>query len=79
MPPEDHQQEYQDLLVQMTTISAQLAQVICDVAELRTTLKTDVVTRSEFMPVRVIVYGGVGMILTAVLGALIALVVTHTP
>ena len=37
-------------------------------------LERDFVTRAEFNPVRTIVYGMVGIILVAVIGALIALV-----
>lgn len=36
------------------------------------------VTREEFSPVQKIIYGGVGIILSAVLCALIALVVFHS-
>lgn len=73
----DHQKEYQDLLIQMTTITAQLAQIVCDIADIKSTLKFDYVQRAEFLPVRNLIYGAVAMILTAVVGALIALVVTH--
>ncbi len=37
------------------------------------------VTRDEFWPVRTIVYGGAGIILLGVLGALLALVVVNRP
>lgn len=46
-----------------------------DVKEIKERLKSDFVSTSEFLPVRNIVYGQVALILTAVIGALIALVI----
>ena len=43
--------------------------------ELRSDLKDDYVTRTEFWPVKVLVYGFAGLVLVGVVGALIALVV----
>ena len=76
---ESHNKEYQELLIQLTTINGQMSRLVCDVSELKLQMKTDYVERKEFEPVRNIVYGAVALILTAVIGALIALVVTHTP
>jgi len=42
--------------------------------ELRSDLKHDYVTRAEFWPVKVLVYGFAGLVLVGVVGALIALV-----
>jgi hypothetical protein len=81
--PEEHAEllikEYQELVIQFTTLNGTLSRLVCDVAELKTQMKTDYVNRREFEPVRNIVYGAVGLILMAVLGALIALVVQHSP
>jgi len=46
-----------------------------DVAEIKEKLEKDYVTRDEFDPVKKIVYGMVGLVLVAVVSALIALVV----
>ena len=46
------------------------------VTKIETILERDVVTRAEFEPIRRIVYGMVGVILTAVIVAIVKLVVT---
>jgi hypothetical protein len=43
--------------------------------EIRVTLDSKIVTRDQFSPIQKIVYGGVGLILTSVVGALLALVI----
>ena len=40
-------------------------------------MKSHFVTQSEFWPVKVLVYGCTGMILTGVIGALLYLVIRH--
>ena len=45
-----------------------------DVKEIKDTLKKDYVTRSEFEPIKNVVYGVVGLMLTGVVGALITLI-----
>jgi hypothetical protein len=75
---EAQRREYQELLVQLTAMNGRLTRLVCDVAELKAQLKTDYVHRREFLPVRNIVYGAVALILTAVFGALIALVIIQT-
>jgi len=40
--------------------------------ELRSDLKDDYITRAEFWPVKVLVYGFAGLVLVGVVGALIA-------
>lgn len=54
---------------------------MCETLEaLITRLESDYVTKAEFWPVKTIVYAGAGMILVAVVGAVIALVVRgHVP
>jgi hypothetical protein len=46
-----------------------------DVADIKAKLEADYVTQDEFEPIKKIVYGMVGVVLLAVIGALIALVV----
>lgn len=46
-----------------------------DVKEIKYSLQQNYVTKDQFDPVRKIVYGLVGLILVAVVGALLALVV----
>ncbi len=45
-----------------------------NVSEMKDKMEKDYVTQDEFKPVKNIVYGLVGLILTSVVGALIALV-----
>jgi hypothetical protein len=45
-----------------------------DVKEIKDTLKKDYVTRAEFDPIKNVVYGVVGLLLTAVVGSLVALI-----
>jgi len=56
-------------------ISVKLDHAIGDIGSLKTLIREDFVSRHEFDPVKKVVYGMVGLVLTAVLAALIALVV----
>jgi hypothetical protein len=74
--------EYPDLesrnsTVQLALLQQQVATIACDILEVKTKLDRTFVTRAEFEPIRNLVYGAVGLILAAVLTALIALVVTR--
>jgi hypothetical protein len=60
--------------VTMARIDERLKAVQVDVIEVKALIKSDYVTRTEFEPVKKIVYGMVALILTAVLGALVGLV-----
>ncbi|MDR6305908.1 hypothetical protein GGQ85_003634 [Nitrobacter vulgaris] len=63
--------EYQtdhDLLIRVNTLMETMAN---DIKE----MKSHFVTQSEFWPVKVLVYGCAGMILTSVIGALLYLVI----
>lgn len=63
--------EYQtdhDLLIRVNTLMEMMAN---DIKE----MKSHFVTQSEFWPVKVLVYGCAGMILTSVIGALLYLVI----
>jgi hypothetical protein len=46
-----------------------------DVQEIKGKLEKNYITREEFDPIKKIVYGIVGLVLTGVLGALLALVI----
>ena len=64
-----------ELLIKLST---QLDNLVDDVRELKKGLgdmKSKFVTKEEFEPIKRLVYGAVGLILVAVVGALIALVV----
>lgn len=56
-------------------ISLKLDNAIRDISDLKSLVRADLVNRAEFDPIKKIVYGMVGLILTAVVVALIALVV----
>lgn len=64
-----------DERISLATIKTDLEYIKRDIGEIKQTLKADYVTREEFSPIRSIVYGMVGLILTAVIGALVALVI----
>lgn len=49
-----------------------------DVREIKTQITSNYVTKDQFEPVRRLVYGTVGIILTAVIVAVVALVVGNT-
>jgi hypothetical protein len=63
---------------QISTDAKAYAVIQFDVAALQEKVK-NCVTRDQFSPIRNIVYGAVAVILTTVLGAIIALVVTRSP
>lgn len=46
-----------------------------DIVEIKNQLKAEYVTREEYAPVKKLVYGMVGVILVAVVGALLALII----
>ena len=64
------------------TVATSVALIVNDIGyikhsmeEIKDALKNEYVTKSEFSPVKLIAFGFVGIIITAVLGSLIALVV----
>jgi len=59
-----------------TLIKNDIEYIKVDVEDINIKLDSHYVTRAEFDPVRNIVYGMVGVILLAVIGALITLVIT---
>lgn len=60
---------------QIALIASDVNYIKGDVQEIKSTLKSSYVTTDQFEPVKKIVYGLVGLILVAVVGALLALVV----
>jgi NAD(P)H-hydrate repair Nnr-like enzyme with NAD(P)H-hydrate dehydratase domain len=40
---------------------------------------TKLVTRLEFTPVKLLVYGGTGLLLSGIIGGLLTLLIKHTP
>lgn len=61
--------------VSLAVISTDLAYIKQDVAEIKRLQQTNYVSHDEFEPIKRIVYGLVGIILVAVVGALVSLVV----
>jgi len=55
-------------------LTVEIRQVREDVTEIKTRLENNYVTRYEFDPIKKLVYGLVSIVLTAVVGALVALV-----
>lgn len=59
----------------IATLSGKVTTAIRDLDELKTIIRSDFVTRAELDPIRRLVYGVVGLILTAVIGGLLGLVI----
>jgi hypothetical protein len=59
----------------LATLSGQVTTVSRDVEELKRMLRADFVTRAELDPIKRLVYGVVGLILTGVIGGLLGLVI----
>lgn len=59
-----------DINVQLALVSRDIEQVKKDLAEVQGTM----VTKAEFTPVKNIVYGVVGLLLTAILSQIVSLV-----
>ena len=60
--------------VQIAVIAEKVENIEKAVEEIKKKLEADFVTKAEFMPVRNIAYGLVTLVLTSVVGALLALV-----
>jgi len=60
--------------VKLAVIQKDLEYIKCSVEEIKGKLDKEYVTQDEFTPVKNIVYGIVGLILTSVVGALITLI-----
>lgn len=61
--------------VTLSRIKSDLEYIKRDISEIKNTLKADYVTREEFSPIKSIIYGLVALLLTGIVGALIALVI----
>lgn len=59
----------------LAIIANDISYIKRDVADIKTNVEHGYVTKDEFEPVRKLVYGLVGIILVAVVGALVGLVV----
>jgi len=59
----------------MDNIQCDVASVKTDIKDIKESMEADYVSRTEFNPIQKIVYGMVGLVLLAVLGALVSLVV----
>jgi len=60
---------------EQTGIEVKLEFILKELDEIKSKLEHNYVSQEAFIPVRNLVYGMVGLILTAVIGALIALVI----
>ena len=65
------QQDQTDIAV----IKSQLADIKDDVRDIKIKLENDYITRQEFDPYKRIIQGLVALILTAVIGAVLALII----
>lgn len=59
---------------QVAVIAERTINIAKDVSDIKSTLTQDYVTQDQFEPVKKIVYGLVGLILVAVVGAVLALI-----
>jgi len=64
---------------QIAVILNEVKHITGEVGEIKQSLKDETVKREEFEPVQKLVYALVGLVLTAVIGAVIALVVNQPP
>jgi len=62
-------------VVDFAVMSTNIENIGDDVKEIKNALKEDYVTKTEFEPVKKIVYGVVSIILLGVVGAIIGLVI----
>ena len=67
--------ENTDERITLATLKTDLEYIKRDISEIKSSLRADYVTREEFSPIKSIVYGLVGIVLTSVIGALVALVI----
>jgi hypothetical protein len=67
--------ENTDERITLAVLKNDLEHITKLVEGINSTLKADYVTREEFSPIKSIVYGLVGIVLTSVIGALVALVI----
>lgn len=80
MPEQEPQQfnNFEERRQGWSDLSYDIQYIKRDITEIKQAIKdgkNDFVSRAEFAPIRQIVYGLVGLILTAVVGALLALII----
>jgi len=61
--------------IDIAVINTNIIDIKDDVKEIKEKLEQDYVTVSEFDPIKKVVYGLIALILTSVVGALVALVI----
>jgi len=66
---------YDNGKISLALIAKDIEYIKKDVSEIKTKIDSDYVTKEEFIPVQRVVFGLVALILTAVVGALVGLVV----
>lgn len=62
--------------IQIAVIATDISYIKSEIQEMSKRLCESYVTKEEFDPIKKVVYGLIGLILTAVIGGLIALVVS---
>ena len=60
--------------VKLAVIATDISYIKTDISEIKSLVQDQYVTKSEFDPIKRIVYGLVGLTLTAVVGAIMTLV-----
>ena len=60
--------------VSFEVLDTKISSIQDDVKEIKEKLERDYVTRQEFEPIKKVVYGMVAIVLTSVVGALVALI-----
>lgn len=63
-------QESNSIRETLAVVVSKLERMEKDIAEINETLKQEYVTRQEFAPIKSLVYGVVGLILTSVISAI---------
>jgi hypothetical protein len=78
MPGTERRQNQINLTNELSEMKVDIKYIQRDLGEIKTSLKENndkFVTQDEFEPIRKIVYGLVGLILTGVVGALLTLII----
>lgn len=67
-----------DVAVAIVEIQTKMTYMQSDLKEIKVSLREKYVTKTEYEPVKKIVYGMISLVLTAVLGAVLGLVVINS-
>jgi len=65
-------------LIEIAGLAKDITYIKGEVTDIKNKLEESYVTKDEFDPIKKVVYGLVGLILTGVVGALLALVIDRT-